>query len=233
MAKRTRMTGVQRREQLLEVARSVFAAHGFDGTSIEEIAAKAKVSKPVVYEHFGGKEGIYAVVVDREVQGLVNAITQSLLNAQTPRAMAEGAAYSLLSFIETNTDGFRILVQDAPSDRATGSYWSVLGDVANKVEHILAANFKVSGLDPAWAPMYAQMLTGLVTQLGQWWLEERKPDKRQVAAHAVNLAWYGLRHLSTEPELVTLDKRGNPIPRPSDDELKKRSGSKGASKDTD
>ena len=61
------MTGKERREQLLNIGRRLFAERGFEGTSIEEIAAQAGVSKPVVYEHFGGKEGLYAVVVDREV----------------------------------------------------------------------------------------------------------------------------------------------------------------------
>ena len=60
------MTGKERREQLLNIGRRLFAERGFEGTSIEEIAAQAGVSKPVVYEHFGGKEGLYAVVVDRE-----------------------------------------------------------------------------------------------------------------------------------------------------------------------
>jgi AcrR family transcriptional regulator len=55
---RVRMTGKQRREQLLDVGRALFAERGFDGTSIEEISARAGVSKPVVYEHFGGKEGL-------------------------------------------------------------------------------------------------------------------------------------------------------------------------------
>ena len=67
---RQRMTGKQRREQLISIGRSAFAEQGFDGTSVEDIAARAKVSKPVVYEHFGGKEGLYAVVVDREMQDL-------------------------------------------------------------------------------------------------------------------------------------------------------------------
>ena len=62
------MSGFARREQLVAVGRSLFAEKGFGATSVEEIAARAKVSKPVVYEHFGGKEGLYAVVVDREVQ---------------------------------------------------------------------------------------------------------------------------------------------------------------------
>ena len=62
---RVRMTSAERREQLIAVSRSLFASRGFEGTSVEEIAARAQVSKPVVYEHFGGKEGLYAVVVDR------------------------------------------------------------------------------------------------------------------------------------------------------------------------
>ena len=72
---RTRMTGKERREQLLDVGRSLFAEKGFDGTSIEEIAARAGVTKPVVYEHFGGKEGLYAVVVDREISRMLETVT--------------------------------------------------------------------------------------------------------------------------------------------------------------
>ena len=61
-----RMSGRERREQLISVGRTLFADKGFEAVSVEEIASTAGVSKPVVYEHFGGKEGLYAVVVDRE-----------------------------------------------------------------------------------------------------------------------------------------------------------------------
>ena len=71
-APRTRMTGSERRHQLIDIARSLFAERGYEGTSIEEIALRANVSKPVVYEHFGGKEGLYAVVVDREMSSLLD-----------------------------------------------------------------------------------------------------------------------------------------------------------------
>src|SRR5689334_11211249 len=81
---RARMTGKQRREQLLDVGRKLFAEKGFEGTSVEEIASHAEVSKPVVYEHFGGKEGLYAVVVDREIRHLLDAITASLSTAAHP-----------------------------------------------------------------------------------------------------------------------------------------------------
>ena len=77
------MTGTERRAQLLDIGRRLFAERGLDGTSIEEIAAKAGVSKPVVYEHFGGKEGLYAVVVDREVERFITMATRLLEGEDT------------------------------------------------------------------------------------------------------------------------------------------------------
>lgn len=99
---------------MLEIGRTLFATKGFEGTSVEEIAAKAGVSKPVVYEHFGGKEGLYAVVVDREMRRLLDMVTGSL-TAGHPRELLEQAAFALLDYIEESTDGFRILVRDSPS----------------------------------------------------------------------------------------------------------------------
>src|SRR5258705_7819914 len=107
-----RMTGKERRQQLLDIGRRLFAERGFEGTSIEEIAAQAGVSKPVVYEHFGGKEGLYAVVVDREVERLLAMVT-GLLDGGHTRAKFEAAAVALLRYINDNADGFRILVRDS------------------------------------------------------------------------------------------------------------------------
>ena len=56
-APRARMTGSERRHQLIDIARSLFAERGYEGTSIEEIALRANVSKPVVYEHSAAKKG--------------------------------------------------------------------------------------------------------------------------------------------------------------------------------
>jgi AcrR family transcriptional regulator len=196
------MSSAQRREQLIVVGRQLFAERGFDATSIEEIASRAKVSKPVVYEHFGGKEGLYAVVVDREVRALLDRITTAL-TAGHPRALLEQAAMALLDYIEGETDGFRVLVRDAPMMSATGNFVSVLNDVAHQVEHILGAEFKSRGYDPKLAELYSQALVGMVALTGRWWLEVRKPRKETVAAHLVNLAWNGLSHLETTPSLLT------------------------------
>ncbi len=195
------MTGKQRREQLIEVGRRLFADKGFEGTSVEEIASKAHVSKPVVYEHFGGKEGLYAVVVDREIAALLGSITTALEQGESSRDLLELAAVALLDYIEGSTDGFRILVRDSPAGQSTGSFASLISDVASQVEHLLAAEFKRRKLDPRTAPLYAQMLVGMVALAGQWWLESRKMKKADVAAHLVNLAWNGLAALQDQPTL--------------------------------
>ncbi len=197
------MTGAERREQLIDIARARFAERGLDGTSIEEIAALAQVSKPVVYEHFGGKEGLYAVVVDREVRTLLDGIRGSL-TAGRPRELLEQAAMALLDYIEDHTDGFRILARDSSVGSTRGSFATILGDIASQVEHILSAEFAKRGLDPDTAPLYAQMLVGMVASTGQWWLGSRTPRKPEVAAHLVNLAWNGLVHLEPDPTLLSI-----------------------------
>jgi AcrR family transcriptional regulator len=194
------MTSAARREQLLQVGRSLFAERGFEATSVEEIAAKAGVSKPVVYEHFGGKEGLYAVIVDREMQKLLGMV-EGALTEDHPRRLLEQAALALLTYIEQDTDGFRILVRDSPVATSAGTFASLIGDIAGQVEHLLAGEFKARGFDAKFAPMYSQMLVGMVALTGQWWVDVRKPKKTDVAAHLVNLAWNGLQGLEAKPRL--------------------------------
>jgi AcrR family transcriptional regulator len=197
---RGRMTAAERREQLIAIARGLFAEKGFDATSVEEIAARAEVSKPVVYEHFGGKEGLYAVVVDREVRSLLDKM-QAALTAGHPRALLEQAAVALLDYIESSSEGFRIMVRDSPVGSTSGTFVTIMNTIGSRVDDILAHEFKARGFDHRQAPMYAQMLVGMVGYTGQWWLDARTPSKEVVAANLVNLAWNGLAGLEKKPTL--------------------------------
>ena len=194
------MSGKERRAQLVDVGRKLFAQKGLDGTSVEEIASKAGVSKPVVYEHFGGKEGLYAVVVDREMQRLLDGVTGALTGGH-PRELLEQAAMALLDYIESDNDGFRILIRDSGVGSQTGTFASLINDIASQVESQLALEFKSRGFDTKLAPLYSQALVGMVALTGQWWLDTRKPKKAEVAAHLVNLAWNGLSHLEAKPPI--------------------------------
>jgi AcrR family transcriptional regulator len=195
------MTGKERREQLLDIGRTLFAERGLDGTSVEEIAHAAGVSKPVVYEHFGGKEGLYAVVVDREFEKLLGLVTRALADGTHYRQKLERCALALLAYIEESSDGFRILVRDSHGGTGTGSFASLLSEIASEVEHILGQEFDKHGYDDKHSPMYAQMLVGMIALTGQWWLDVRKPRREEVAAHVVNLAWNGLSGLEPRPSL--------------------------------
>lgn len=204
-APRARMTGAERRHQLIDIARSLFAERGYEGTSIEEIAQRANVSKPVVYEHFGGKEGLYAVVVDREMSALLDRITSSLtkMTNNRSRLRIERVALALLTYVDERTDGFRILIRDSPASISSGStYSTLLNEAVNQVSSILAGDFSRRGLDAEMAPLYAQALVGSVSMTAQWWLDVREPKKEVVAAHLVNLCWNGLMHLENDPPLL-------------------------------
>ncbi len=201
-----RMTGRERREQLLAVGRTLFAEKGYEAVSVEEIAAKAGVSKPIVYEHFGGKEGLYAVVVDREMNTLMERITNSL-HDDHPRQLLEQAGLALFDYIDENSEGFAILVRDSPVSQQTGSFASLIVDIAGQVEDELAAQFAAHDLPKGLAPAYSRMLVGMTALTGQWWLDVRKPRKEEVVAHIVNLAWNGLSHLEPAPQPLRVTER--------------------------
>ena len=199
------MSGHARRAQLVEVGRTVFAKRGYEGTSVEEIADRAHVSKPVIYEHFGGKEGLYAVIVDREMEYVVRRITESIATG-TPRERVEQAALAFLTYVKDHPDGFAILAHDTPLVSPSTGMASLLNDLAERVGDVFAASFKAAGYDPRASPIYAHALIGMVTFVGRWWTETRKPHVEEVAAHSAALAWMGLRHLPKKPRVSKRDR---------------------------
>ncbi|MET9328861.1 TetR/AcrR family transcriptional regulator [Tsukamurella sp. NPDC003166] len=202
------MTAAERRSQLVDTARSVFADRGYAAATIEEVAAKAGVSKPVVYEHFGGKEGLYAVVVDREMEMVLEVFSRALLEDRS-KTRIEQITLALLTYVEERSDGFRILTRNSSVEH-TGGYSTLLNDLVSQVEIHLESEFESKNLDPELAPLYAQALVGMVAMTAQWWLEVRDPPKEAVAAHIVNLSWYGLIGLKENPVAIEPSQRAEP-----------------------
>jgi AcrR family transcriptional regulator len=197
-----RLTASARRAQLIEIGRSAFAERGFEATSVEEIAARAKVSKPIVYEHFGGKEGLYAVIVDREVEHIVSRIVEAITTG-SPRERLEAAVLAFLTYVQERPGGFAVLVRDAPESKRSGQMPAIMYDLADRVGDIFTEQFRKAGYDAKAAPIYAHALVGMVAFVGQWWRESRKPPPAEtVASHVAALAWMGLRHLPKRPALV-------------------------------
>jgi AcrR family transcriptional regulator len=195
-----RLTAAARRAQLIEVGRGVFAERGYEATSVEEIAARANVSKPILYDHFGGKEGLYAVVVDREVEYILGSVAAAVSSGSS-RARVEQAALAYLTYVQERPEGFAVLLRDSPN--SSGQLPALMYDLADRVSDIFKNELDKAGYDSKSAPIYAHALVGMVAFVGQWWTDSRKPPPVEtVASHIAALAWAGLRHLPKQPTLI-------------------------------
>ncbi len=203
---RTRLSAGERRNQLVEVGRKVFAEKGFEATSVEEIAERAKISKPIIYEHFGGKEGLYAVIVDREMDYVIKHISVAI-STGPPRERIEGAALAFMKYVEERPDGFAVLSRDSPTKSGLAN---LLAEVGFRVGNVFTEEFKRAGYDPKAAPIYAQSLIGMVTFVGQWWVDNPKMSADEVASHISALSWMGLRHLPKKPQKAVQPKAVQP-----------------------
>jgi len=200
-SKKRRLTAAQRRSQLLGVGRKVFAQQGYNAGSIEEIARAAKVSKPVIYQHFGGKEGLYAVIVDREMDALVQRIAVKIADGSARRRF-EQAVLAFLVYVKDEPDGFAVLTRDAPMAMAGKGMPSVISDLAERIGDVFKQQLKAAGLNTQVAPLYAHALIGMVTLVGQWWIENQRLDVETVAEHVAAMGWMGLRHIPKKPKFA-------------------------------
>jgi AcrR family transcriptional regulator len=201
-----RLTGAERRIQLMDVARAAFARGGYEATPIEEIAREAGVSKPVVYEHFGSKEGLHAATVEREMDRLIERVSLGMAEG-TARQRFEGAVLAFLRYVEEEPSGFLALTRDSPTTSAATrpNITRVIDDLAARVGDVFDEQFRVAGYDPSLSPLFANALVGMVTQVGQWWAQEPRRGTlaiEAVAQHVTALGWLGLRALPAPAKKV-------------------------------
>jgi AcrR family transcriptional regulator len=199
MSTKKRLTGPERRAQLMAVGRSVFAVHGFEAVSLEDLAQRAGVTKPIIYEHFGGKEGLHAAIVEREMDDLVNRVTQGMSQG-SPRERFENAVVAFLTYLQAEPAGFAVLTREAPVGAARRGMTRVIDQLAQRVGEIFSIEFARAGYDRKLAPIYANALLGMVTQVGQWWAADgKKIPLDHVVQHISAIGWMGLRHLPKKP----------------------------------
>ena len=194
MSTRKRLTAAARRAQLMEVGAEVFAETGFESASLEVIAQRAGVTKPIIYEHFGGKEGLHAAIVEREMDALVVRVSEAMSKG-TPRQRFENAVVEFMAYASEEPAGFAVLTRETPMPARAGMT-RVIDQLTDRVGAIFRRELARAGYDRKVAPIYATALLGMVTQVGRWWAAEGRPFSReQVVRHVAALGWMGLRHL--------------------------------------
>lgn len=204
---RKRLAAAERRAQLMEVGCEVFAETGFENASLEVIAQRAGVTKPIIYEHFGGKEGLHAAIVEQEMDILVGRVMEAM-SGGTPRERFEGAVVEFMNYAAEEPAGFAVLTREAPVAPARPGMTRVIDQLIGRVGAIFSRELARAGYDRKVAPVYATALLGMVTQVGLWWANEGKAlSREQVVRHVVALGWMGLRHLPKTPARVASRKK--------------------------
>jgi AcrR family transcriptional regulator len=192
----TRLPAVERRRQLLDAALEVFAARGFYGTSMDELAETAGVTKPVFYKHFGSKRSLYLELLEDVGHRLIDEITKVTAEADGPRQQVERGFDAYFRFIAEDEHAFRLLFGGA--QRRGGSVDHDLSDAGRRVEDAIAeaiAPLIDAPIDDEHRRLLAQGIVGLAEATGRYWLAEGRADvdPATLSSRVAALAWAGLR----------------------------------------
>lgn len=183
-----------RRQQLLAAAQEVFVANGYHGAAMDDIAERAGVSKPVLYQHFPGKRELYLALLDAQAETLADAVVQALATTEDNQQRVHAVLSAYFSFVDRDDhDGaFRLIFEtDLGNDPDVRSRVElVTRRTMNAVADTVAAD---TGLHREEAELLATALTGSAQVVARWWLDSERPVPRERAILLLeSLLWRGI-----------------------------------------
>jgi len=175
------MPRAEREELILSVAGATFARDGYHGASMDEMAAAAGVSKPMLYAYFDSKEGLYLAYIERTGQDLVTRLRRAPLDEEPPAPISRIEEF--LRFVEEHRDGWRVLFTEASASRPVAEHVAALRQriidaVRALVQAGLPANASLTDLA---ADAVAHAIVGTGESLANWWLEHPELSRQQLA----------------------------------------------------
>ena len=191
----SRLPRDERRGQLLGAASEVFVDRGYHAAGMDEIADRAGVSKPVLYQHFSSKLELYLAVLARHVENLVSGVRQALRTTTDNRQRLRSAVQAFFDFIDHDSQGYRLIFEN---DYVTEP--QVAAQVKVATESCTDAVFDLisrdSGLEAHRARMIAVGLVAVSVDSARYWLNNDRPISKDAAVEGtVQFAWGGLSHV--------------------------------------
>ena len=205
-----RMSREQRREQLLGTALRVFSDGGYHATSMDEIAAAAGVSKPVLYQHFPGKRDLFLALVEHTLRELSARLEESLSDADTHRDRVRNVIVTHFDFVYHHPQAHRLVFSaDVMSFPEVATQ---LDDFSAGVASAVAALLgPTTGAPPAQALLLSRGLVNMVQTSAIFWIRHPESGSREeVQDRIFRLAWGGIKSLYGE--------HTEPAPRLGDDD---------------
>jgi AcrR family transcriptional regulator len=184
---------------LLETACGVFAKRGFEAATLEQIAEQAGVSRPILYNHFGNKQGLFEAVVAAEIARVEAVVAEALAGAGDPREILERGQRAFFRYVREHPDGHGVLTRDAPIHLSDSGLGVMVEGLAKNLTEVIAAGFRSAGLDSAPAPLYAYGLIGLNSMVGRWWHGHPEMSLDAVTDLTTSLLWNGFSGLGESP----------------------------------
>jgi AcrR family transcriptional regulator len=182
-----------RREQLQHDAVEAIRQLGPRAT-MEQLAAAGGVTKPILYRHFGDRDGLIAALGAQFGAALLDQVAGSLdASTDDPRALLAGTIDAYLAFIEEEPNLYRFLVQQAVARPAGLSAVNALVEViSQRVASVLGERLRALGADSGPATPWAFGIVGMVHQAGDWWLEHPTMPRHRLVEYLTELLWDGL-----------------------------------------
>lgn len=180
---------------MLVAASEVFVDRGYHAAGMDEIADRAGVSKPILYQHFSSKLELYLAVLERHVENLVSGVRQALRATTDNRRRLRSAVQAFFDFIDHDGQGYRLIFEN---DNVAEP--QVAAQVRVATESCIDAVFDLvsrdSGFGPHRARMIAVGLVGISVDCARYWLDSDRPiSKEEAVDGTVQFAWGGLSHV--------------------------------------
>ena len=189
-----RMPRREREQQMLEVAGGLFAARGYAAVSMEDIAAEVGVSKPMLYNYFGSKQGLYIAYIGRAGRELLDRMRQADAAGQAPEQRLRAGIEAFFSYVDEHRDGWAVLYKEAATQG--GPFAAEVADLRARIRGIVNSLFAEAAEDgaprskrdpPATEPLAAAFV-GAGEALANWWLEHPHLSHEAVSEILTSLA---------------------------------------------
>jgi AcrR family transcriptional regulator len=174
---------------MLAVAGDVFAEHGFHAASMDEIADRADISKPMIYAYFGSKEGLYSAYVERAGAELLAAMDAAVDPELAPDRLVWESMLAFFGFVERHRQGWAVLQRELAS--RGGPFAEDVARVRAQIVKRMAV-LLATRLDEMTADALAHGFVGTGESLAAWWLDHPELTREDVARRVMDIAWSGI-----------------------------------------
>ncbi|MEU5988486.1 TetR/AcrR family transcriptional regulator [Spirillospora sp. NPDC047418] len=188
----TRLPRLARRRQLLGAAQEVFVAQGYHAAAMDEIAERAGVSKPVLYQHFPGKLELYLALLDEHAENLVRIVREALESTTDNKLRVQASMQAFYDFVAGDGEAYRLVFE---SDLRNVAPVRARVDRANQqcAEMIAQVIAEDTGAAAEEAHLLGMGLVGMAEVSARFWLSQHRAIPKETAEKIIaRLAWRGI-----------------------------------------